>query len=403
MTAMRLSCTVLLAGLLVALPAHADEKKQQTRASPQPVQKQQPPSTPTLPGDGPRLDQAKSPPSGGSAGSLNTGKPMAPAGTQAIGGQATGGSAAAGANLGTTSTHAQPTSGSTLVNPNANNNPAGGAMPGDFSREKKLQGVVDGGAGAVKEQAAAKEGGAPGQQSGANLVDQAGALPGADSGRNVVSKQGQQGDNKDSDKIYDKGGNYLGTRGELTKSGKEQNSGGFTPKELQDMKAEQNSGGYTAKEWAAMKAEQDKWSRGGIDTVQEAERMKAQQEKELAAQNGGTKKTPNPESTTGNGPGMKNMVGTDKQPAKSPAQLDAERKRQAALPNDDKQQVERMKADQRAAGATMAGRRVNTTNPGDQGAVSGGFTGTPKRAVQGGQPENSKGGRTNCPPDSPTC
>lgn len=402
MDADRIRRAVLLACLLAAFPALADnvKNKSSARAAPQSI-KQQAAPPPTLSGDGPHIDKPKGASTGGAAGSVNTNKPITPTGTQSVGGQATGGSAAAGAALGTATTSSQPASGSTLVNPNAAKDAAGGATPDDFSRGKKLQGVVDGGAGALKDQANSKNANAPGQQSGTDLVNKAGALPSADAGKNATSRRGQQGEEKDSDIIKDKNGNVLGTRGELEKIGKEQNSGGYSAKELADMKAEQNAGGFTEKQLKDLKADQDKWNRGGVESAQEAERMKAQQEKELAAQTGGTNTRPNPDSDTGDGRGRK-VVGSD--PAKkTPAQVEAERRRQRTLPNDDKQQVERMQADQRAAGATMAGRRTNAINPGEQSAPAGGNTGQPKRGAQSGQPENAKGGRPGCPADNPTC
>ena len=107
---------------------------------------------------------------------------------------------------------------------------------------------------------------------------------------------------KNDEKIYDSGGTYIGTRSELEKSGKEQNSNlskSAAEKEMMD----QLKGGYTDAELDGMGKAQGKEIRGGVDTVKQAEAMKAQQEKELAGPN--AKKTPVPDEiqkSTGSAP-----------------------------------------------------------------------------------------------------
>ena len=402
MDADRIRRAVLLACLLAAFPALADnvKNKSSARAAPQSI-KQQAAPPPTLSGDGPHIDKPKGASTGGAAGSVNTNKPITPTGTQSVGGQATGGSAAAGAALGTATTSSQPASGSTLVNPNAAKDAAGGATPDDFSRGKKLQGVVDGGAGALKDQANSKKANAPGQQSGTDLVNKAGALPSADAGKNATSRRGQQGEEKDSDIIKDKNGNVLGTRGELEKIGKEQNSGGYSAKEFggheggaecrrfhgKTIEGPEGGPGQVEPRWRRVSAgsgAHEGPAGKGIGRADRRDQYKAEsgfRYRRRARQEGRRQR-----------PGEK-----------TPAQVEAERRRQRTLPNDDKQQVERMQADQRAAGATMAGRRTNAINPGEQSAPAGGNTGQPKRGAQSGQPENAKGGRPGCPADNPTC
>lgn len=386
MAAIRLSCATLFAGLLVVSPAPAEEVKKptDTQAKPQAIKKQQSTSTPTLPANVRRADQPTGAPSGGAAGSINTGKPVAPVGAQTIGGQATGGSATTPA---TTTTSSQPTSGSTLVNPNAKTDQTGGALPGDFSREKKLQGVVDGGAGAVKSDAASKEGSAPGRTSGADAIKEAGALPGPGAGKNTVSKTGMTSDKTDDTpevtKAKNEGAAELLRREGGTPTGNWQ-------KDIREVEYAQKVGtdGYAATK--------------NLNETERANYWNAQK----IIQGTGTKGRPAPDSDTGDGHGPKNMVGTDK-PKPTPAELEAERKRQVTLSNDDKQQVERMKADERAAAATMGARRANAINPGEQAApvVTGSGQPPPQRGVESGQPQNpsKSGGKPTCPADNPSC
>jgi hypothetical protein len=415
MSAFRTGYLALFSGLLIAVAAHADDPKKarDTRASPQPIQRQQGASQPTLQGAGPAPDQSRNAPTGGQAGSVNMGKPTAPLGAQSIGGQATGGAATAGATAGTTSTSSQPASGSTLVNPNANNNPAGGAMPGDFSREKKLQGAVDGGAGAVTTQATSKEGSAPGRQGGAALLD------GTKSDFDAM--RGDQGSRSSQQGIFanpSSGGTGTGTSP----------SGGAPvpipyPATTSAPEAKTQPAAK-AREGLPVSTGDEAGTQKGVASgvvMDKAPSTSANSQVRVESALKG--------STTGNAPASTPHVILLQTPAPDggagtpvPAavtnlggsgptldQTRTERGRQTALPNDDKQQVDRMKADQRAAGATMAERRGNLVNPGEQGAAGAGVTvgggqAPTQPGVESGRPPAAKGSRPGgCPLDAPTC
>lgn len=404
MTPVRPSCSVLLAVLLVALPTHADDKKKQSanRASPQNMQRQQSNSQPTLPDDGTKLSNAKAPSTGGAAGSVNTGKPMAPVGTQTIGGEQTGGAAAAGAALGTTTTSAQPKSGDTLVNPNAPNTQTGGAMPGDFSRDKKLQGAVDGGASAVTNQATTSS--APGQQSGAALIggtqsnfdamrgdpgsrtSQQGMMPNTTAGPPVFLPEVATGVKTDYSTIFPKQQTQTISSEVKMTSGDNAGTAQGTASGIVMDKTRSTTTGAIENAGAATRMTGATLPSAGTTSVPSQPKLI------------GLSATPSPDGGAGTPvpASVKNLGG------KSPTleQAKKERGRQTGMPIDDKQQIDRMKADQRAASATMADRRVNTTNPGDQGAISGTFSGAPKSGVN---TTESKGGKSGCSADNPSC
>lgn len=416
MNANQIRCAASLACLLIALPTLADnDKKQQSakRASPQQM-RQQPAQNPTPPGDGTRMNTPGGVPTKGAAGSVNTSKPVAPLGSQTIGGQPTGGAATAGATVGTTSTSPQPKSGNTLVNPNAPGNQSGGAMPGDFSRDKKLQSAVDGGAGAVTNQATTTS--APGQKSGTALID------GTQS--NFETMRGDQGSRTSQQGIFPAAG-AQNAPGSSTAS--VPSPGGApmaipypvtttapatTPRETPPSKTTTSGDDAgTLKGMASSTNMGDaKYKTGNFDVKVDGApitRMTTSGTVPAGATTSTQTKvapmsTPSPDGGAGTPvpSSVQNLGG------KGPSleQTKKERSRQTGVPNDDKQQVERMKADQRAASATMQGRRANTINPGDQTTPTGGFTGTPTRGAQGGPPENSQGGgRPKCPQDNPTC
>ena len=400
MNAYRIRCAASIACLLIALPALADNdnKKQQPakRAAPQQM-KQQPAQQPTLPGDGTHVNTPGGVPTGGAAGSVNTGKPMAPVGAQTVGGQQTGGAAAAGANLGATTTSSQPTSGSTLVNPNAPKTSTGGAMPGDFSRDKKLQGVVDGGAGAVKSEATAAENAAPGQSSGTDIFNKAGALPTPGGGMNAPSKTSTMSDepapsqaSKPLGPQTEKEANHQTAVDASTKKREES---------LQGIHRDSKGNIITSSPSAGTGSGDGGTTLGGAWAKITRPITSDEKYKTQPSYPAGVRGTPNPDAGAGTPvpASVQNLGG------KGPTLEETKkaRGRQTGVPNDDKQQVDRMKADQRAASATMADRRVNTTNPGDQTTPGGGFTGSPKSGVQ--KSENKGGGRPGCPPDNPTC
>jgi len=415
MNANRTRCATSLACLLIAFPALADtDKKQQPakRAVPQQM-RQQSAQNPTLPAEGTRINTPGSGPRTGASGSVNTGKPVPPVGTQTIGGQQTGGAAVAGATVGTTTTSPQPKSGNTLVNPNAPGNQTGGAMPGDFSRDKKLQSAVDGGAGAVTKQATTS---GPGQKSGTALID------GTQS--NFESMRGDQGSRTSQQGMFPAAGTQSAP-GSSTAS--VPSPGGApmaipypvtttapatTPRESPPSKTTTSGDDAgTLKGMASSTNMGDaKYKTGTFDVKVDGApitRMTTSGTVPAGATTPTQTKvapllTPSPDD----GAGTPVPVSVQNLGGKGPSleQTKKERGRQTTMPSDDKQQVDRIKADQRAASATMAGRRTNSINPGDQTTPSGGFSGTPTRGAQGGPSENSKGGsRPQCPQDNPTC
>jgi hypothetical protein len=407
MSAVRTGSLALFSGLLIAVSAQADDPKKarDMRASPQPIQRQQGSPQPTLQGAGPASDPSKNVPAGGQAGSVNMGKPMAPLGAQSIGGQATGGAAAAGATAGTASTSSQPASGSTLVNPNANNNPAGGAMPGDFSREKKLQGAVDGGASGVTTQATSKEGSAPGRQGGAALID--GTQSNFDAMRgDPGSRSSQQGIfattplGADLKPAAPSGGPVPIPYPNVTSS-PETKAQATAPKAKEGLPISTGDEAGTSKGVVSgTTMDKTPYSQGRTDVKMEGSAV------ERAIKKGDTS-TPSPDGGAGTPvpAAVTNLGGS----GPTLDQTRTERGRQTALPNDDKQQVDRMKADQRAAGATMAERRGNLVNPGEQGAAGagvsiGGGQAPAQPGAESGRPPASKGARPGgCPLDAPTC
>ena len=406
MAALRSSCVFLVAGLLIALPAQSAEKQKQsaTRAGPQPVQRQQASPPPTLPAEGTSLGNPKGPSTGGPAGSMNMGKPMAPVGTQSVGGHATGGSAAAGAALGTPATNAKPTGGDTLVNPNAKNNPAGGAMPGDFSREKKLEAVVDGGAKGMMDKAGTKEATAPGQKSGAALID--------GNKSNFEAMRGDPGSRTSQQGMV--------TNTQIAPAPTTPPAGGApTPypapagaapaePKIIHVAPKQPSGSSSGDEPGTLKGTASGTNMGKAGPTTDNFTTLQGTVPNAAALSGvkkGGAATPTPDGATGTPvPAAVSNLG-----GKGPTleQTKKERGRQTTLPNEDKQQVDRMKADQRAAGATMAERRTNLINPGEQGTTAGVPAGGPppaKPGAQQGRPGSSTGGAPpKCPPDNPTC
>jgi len=417
MNANRIRCAASVACLLLASPTPADnnDKKQQARQRPAPEQMRQQQAQPTVPNNGTRLNTpGGAPAGGGAAGSVNTGKPMAPVGAQTIGGQQTGGAATAGTTVGMTSTSSQPKSGNTLVNPNAPGNQTGGAMPGDFSRDKKLQSAVDGGTGAVTNQATTTSG--PGQKSGTALID------GTQS--NFESMRGDQGSRTSQQGMFPAAGtqNAPGSSTATVPS-----PGGApmaipypvtttapatTPRETPPSKT--TTSGDDAGTLKGMASSTNmgeaQYSGGGTGVkIESGAILRATGSSGTPAGTTAPSKatvlttgTPSPDGDAGTPvpASVKSLGGT----GPTLEQTKKERGRQTTVPNDDKQQVERMKADQRAASATTAGRRTNSINPGDQNMPSGEFTGTPARGVQGGTPESSQGGgRPKCPQDNPTC
>jgi hypothetical protein len=415
MSAVRTGSLALFSGLLIAVSAHADDPKKarDTRAAPQPIQRQQGAPQPTLQGAGPALDQSKNAPTGGPAGSVNMGKPMAPLGAQSIGGQATGGAATAGASVGTTSTSSQPASGSTLVNPNANNNPAGGAMPGDFSREKKLQGAVDGGASGVTTQATSKEGSAPGRQGGAALIDGTqsnfGAMrgdPGSRSSQQGIFATTPLGDDL---KPAPQSGAPVPIPYPNVANSPEPKAQATAPKAKEGLPVSTGDEAGTQKGVASGVVMDKAQYKSGTSQVRVEGALKGAAAGNAPASNPNVilQGTPSPDGGAGTPvpAAVTNLGGS----GPTLDQTRTERGRQTMLPNDDKQQVDRMKADQRAAGATMAERRGNLVNPGEQGAAGAGVTvgggqAPAQPGAESGRPPAAKGSRPGgCPLDAPTC
>lgn len=109
--------------------------------------------------------------------------------------------------------------------------------------------------------------------------------PGRGAGKNTSSKLEQQSSDP-SEKIYDKDGNYMGTRGELERD--------YDAEMWGDIPKEQR---------AAFVKEQEEFRRAGIKNEAEARAMKEQQERELKGQMqesskkaDGGKKTPTPDT-----------------------------------------------------------------------------------------------------------
>ena len=394
MTAIRASCASAICVLLVAMPTLAEEKKQTKQMQPQAVQRQQS-SSPSLPAEGQNFNRPKGAPAGGSSDSLNMGKPANAAGTPTVGGQAIGGSAAAGASLGTAATSAQPASGGTLVNPNANHNPTGGAMPKDFSRGAKLQEAVDGGAGAMKGEAAKKEGNAPGRQSGAAAIDGANA--------NFDALRGDQGTRSSQQGMFPSStgappaGGVAPIPYPVTTTPpptRESNVVKVAPKDV----AAKPVGGRNGDEAGVSKGVVS-----GATAAPDVVIMKDRNLEKSGAAVGGIPAATVPRTSGATRPSTETDAG---KPSKTLEQAKAERARQTGLPADDRQQVNRMRADERAASATMAERRGNLTNPGEQAPVGGAVATGSKPSSPGassGRPAGSAVPRKGCPPDNPAC
>ena len=368
MTAIRARFAAVICVFLFTTPALADDKKPVQRAQ-QPQSAPKSSSSPSLPAEGTNLNRPKGAPAGGSSDSLNLGKSANPTAAPTIGGQAIGGSTAAGANPGATATTAQPASGGTLVDPNANNNPTGGALPKDFSRGAKLQEAVDGGAGALKGDAAKKEASAPGQKSGNAAIE--------GSKSNFDALRGDQG----------------------TRSSQQ----GYAPtlKPTPTPIVQGDDVGATKGVVSGTVGGATRATTGSLTPITGAE----------AIVKGVTPKAEAPSPTP-----IPYPVITDKtrpaevdpggKPSKTLEEAKAERSRQTGLPGDDRQQVNRMRADERAASATMAERRGNLINPGEQAPVGGGVATGSKPSNPGaasGRPAGSAVPRKGCPPDNPTC
>ena len=274
--------------------------------------------------------------------------------------------------------------GGTLYDPKSarpNSGAQGAAVtPGDFSRDKQIKDVTDT-KGALAE-GAPKGGNAITDRANSNPLDSTNmGGPGRGDGRNQVTKRGaaSEADTAATTKTRNEGAAEMLRREGGTPTGVWQ-------KDIKEVEYAQKVGpdGYAATKGLSETERKNYWNAQSI------------------IQKSGSKGTPNPESTGGEGPGMKNMVGADK-PKKSPAEIEAERKRQITQPNETGATPNRMRADN-AAQQTMSGRQSNLINPavGD-GTAAGGFTGTPKRSVQGGTPATKGGVKPDCPPDNPAC
>jgi hypothetical protein len=219
----------------------------------------------------------------------------------------------------------------------------------------------------------------PAQGSGADVLGGVSTTIAPGRGKNTSSRR-EQASTSPNDDVYDRAGNYLGKRGDLEKAGKEQWRGDFSAEELENLnKAQKAEGTGSTEEAERIKAQQEKEMRGGIDTKEEAERIKAQQEKELARQRGkagGSKKTPNPETDTGGTPVPKGILtgGAGRAP-KSRSEAEAERRRQVTLPSDDQsRQRERVRA--KPEDALKEGIRQRTDGRINPGAAAGTTSGT---------------------------
>ena len=222
-------------------------------------------------------------------------------------------------------------------------------------------------------------------------------------GKNQSSKQEQQGyggggntgrfndalDKKMTEKIYDRDGNYMGTRGELAKKEEEQQWGGVDPADRQ-----------------AYIKDNEEFQKAGMKDKEEAKKMQDQQEKEMDKQQGTDKPRerndnqgdfpttpagddtvakPAPDSAGGgHAPSwIQNLFGGGKK--KSPEQVQAEKKRQVTIPGE----TGRREMDPNAVGVTGQDITNRLTagkiDPVDGDGTTTG-TGSPTGPFAGGQP-----------------
>ena len=210
--------------------------------------------------------------------------------------------------------------------------------PEYFSKEQQLKDLTDPKSGMKDAGPGGTEGNnPPGRKSGQDLLGGVPTTVTPGAGKDTSSRREQVSRSREAeaarveheakakaDHVHDSQGNDLGTRGELERSGKEQWTGGQTEKELNAAATEGNA---------------------GITTTEEAEKRKAQQEKEpkwSPKSKDDGKKTPNPETDTGGGHVPKGMFTDSSKQPKSPSEMEAERKRQVTLPGEGRSQPERV-------------------------------------------------------------
>ncbi len=267
--------------------------------------------------------------------------------------------------------------------------------PGDFSREKQIKDVTDT-KGALTEQ---PKGSNPiSDRANANPLDTTNmGGPGRGEGRNTVDKTGQQSITGSTDR--DKSTVTLkGNRGEvefkLSKDG--------TKLERETITVKDKDSTITLVKDYETKVTTTTITMANGQTMQQINGGKWTDVKT---------KTPNPENDTGDGHTPKGVATAS--PLKSPAEIEAERKRQATLrPDDQTRQLERMRMDAETALKSAADMRTAgriDPGPGDgttgSGIAPAGSKPPANPGPQSGRPQNSsKGGvRPACPADNPTC
>jgi hypothetical protein len=419
------SLFVLAFPLAIVMPAGAADPVASKPISNPAVMKALPAtSTAKLPEPGTKLPGSTKPIGGiGAPGSLNMSDKATPLGPPVVGGKTVGGPKSLPGAGGSTT----PTSGNTLVNPLQNKGGGATASIDQFTKEAKLKPLTSAGQD-VLNQAGAKA--APGRQSGDSLLGATNPDFAAGRGKDV-SKQDQQSMSAGGMSDAARGSAYLPGQ-----SGAQ--SGGAAPvaypanaaADTQD-KADAVKPSSPKEATASAQGDEAGAARGTASNTFKASNDLTAKFTVLV---GNEAKVTDIGPTTGGTPGKavapsaarvvilsgrpapegpgaaENDIGGAKVKDNKPTvnQAVAAKKRQAGMPVEGKQEIERMKGNQRAAADTMARKRANAINPGSEASTVGAVHSTGGAKPTGNSPEGgpsgTAGGRPGgCPADSPSC
>lgn len=420
------SLFVLVFSLAIVMPATAADPVASRPAGNPTVMKALPgTSAATLPAQGTKLPGSTKSISGiGAPGSLNMSDKATPLGPQVVGGQAVGGAK----SIPRAGSAATPTSGNTLVNPLQDKGGAATTSIDQFTREAKLKPLTSAGQD-VLDRAGAKT--APGRQSGDSLLGATNPDFAAGRGKDV-SKQDQQSMSASGMSDAARGSAYVPGQ-----SGAQ--SGGAAPvaypanaaADTQD-KADAVKPGSPKDATASSQGDGAGTARGTVSSNLKGGSNEAIPKFTVRVDN--EPKVTDIGPTTGGTPGKavapsaarvvilsgrpapegpgaaENDIGGAKVKGNKPTvnQAVAAKKRQAGMPVEGKQEIERMKGNERAAADTMAKKRANAINPGSEATTVGAVHSTGGAKPTGSSPEGGPSGTTGgrpggCPADSPSC
>lgn len=412
------SLFVFVFPLAIVMPAHAADTAAKPAVSAPALKNVQATQPLKLPDQGTKLPGSTKPIGVGAPSSLNFADKATPLGPPVVGGKTVGGAKSV-PGVGGSST---PTSGNTLVNPLKDNSGGPTASIDQFTREAKLKPLTSAGQD-VLDQAGAKT--APGRQSGDSLLGATTPDFAAGRGRDV-SKQGQQSMTATGvmDAARSSDGSPLDAKapqqGEpvplpastdtQAKAHPVHNSTGSPPlsqgNEAGTQQGTVKSGnlGNVTEAFTVLIGGAPTTRIGGIpaskDTTAESKAVVPSQVKVLILSS-----RPAPD---GPGAAENDIGGIGKNNKPTVGQAVAAKKRQAGMPVEGRQEIERMKGNERAAADTMAKKRANAINPGSEATTVGAVHPTGGAKPTGSSPEGGPSGTTGgrpggCPADSPSC